>query len=65
MVLGQNLKRWVPVVFISVLLVVLTVIWYATFPPTVWADTPNYFGMYAEFVASQGLNATNSAYIPK
>ena len=57
MIVPQNLKRWLPVVFISVLLIVLTVIWYATFPPTVWTDTPNYFQMYAEFVASQPLNA--------
>jgi hypothetical protein len=57
LILRQNLKRWVPVVSILVLLVVLTVIWYATFPPSVWADTPNYFGMYVGFVASQGLNA--------
>lgn len=39
------------------MLIVLAVIWYATFPPSVWADTPNYFGMYFGFVASHPLNA--------
>jgi len=57
MILPRNLKPWVPVIFISLLLIVLTIIWYATFPPTVWGDTPNYFQMYAEFVATQPLNA--------
>ncbi len=55
--MARNIRRWVPFVFISVLLVVLAFVWYVTFPPTVWADTPNYFGMYAEFVVSQPLSA--------
>lgn len=57
MSLHLNFKRWTPVVFMFLLLIVLLVIWYVTFPPSVWADTPNYFGMYVEFMTSQGLNA--------
>lgn len=53
----QDLKRLVPVIAVSVLLIVLTVIWYLMFPPSAWEDTPNYLQMYIDFVVTRPLDA--------
>lgn len=39
------------------LIVLMLVVWYATFPPSQWASTPNYLFMYLEFLVSNPLQA--------
>lgn len=53
----QKLKRWVPFFSIFAIIVVLIFIWYITFPPSVWQDTPNYLQMYIEFVVAKPIDA--------
>ena len=53
----QELKRWAPVIFFSVLIIVLTFIWYILFPRSTWEETPNYLSMYVGFVATRPIDA--------
>lgn len=53
----QELKRWAPVVFFSVLIVVLAFIWYILFPTSAWEETPNYLLMYVEFFVTRPVDA--------
>ena len=53
----QKFKRWSPVIFVSAVIVVLAFIWYITFPPSVWQETPNYLQMYIDFVVTKPIDA--------
>ena len=53
----QELKRWVPFIFFFAIIIVLSVIWYVTFPPSAWEETPNYAQMYIEFVVTRPADA--------
>ncbi len=55
--LRQKLMRWAPVIFVFALIIVLSFIWYFTFPPSAWEDTPNYLQMYNEFVVTRPADA--------
>ncbi len=53
----QELKRWAPVIFFSVLIIVLAFIWYVLFPTSAWEETPNYLLMYVEFFVTRPVDA--------
>lgn len=53
----RKFKRWAPVIFISAIIIVLAIIWYITFPPSVWQETPNYLQMYINFVVTKPMDA--------
>lgn len=53
----QQLKRWIPVVVVFVLIAVMSYLWYIVFPTSAWGNTPNYAQMYLEFVATRPLDA--------
>lgn len=53
----QKLKRWAPFIFVFAIIIVLSFIWYFTFPPSAWEETPNYLQMYIEFVVTRPINA--------
>lgn len=53
----KKLKYWAPVIFVFVTIVALSFIWYLTFPPSSWAEKPNYLMMYFEFVAARPIDA--------
>ena len=56
--LRQKLLRWTPVIFVFAVIIVLTFIWYTTFPRSAWAEeTPNYLGMYIDFVVTRPMDA--------
>ena len=55
--LRQKLKRWAPVIFVFALIIVLSFIWYITFPPSAWEGTPNYLEMYLGFIVNRPLDA--------
>ncbi|UCG45443.1 MAG: hypothetical protein JSV58_01280, partial [Candidatus Bathyarchaeota archaeon] len=54
---AQNLKHWVPILFVSAVIVVLAIIWYITFPASVWQETPNYLQMYVDFIVTKPIDA--------
>ena len=47
----------VPIVFSIVLIIVLVVVWYITFPISLWEETPNYLGLYIDFVLTRPQDA--------
>lgn len=52
-----ELKRYFPVIFVAIVIIVLLFVWYFTFPPSVWEGTPNYLQMYLEFVFTRPIDA--------
>jgi hypothetical protein len=55
--LSSRLKLWLPPFLVLVAVIVLTIIWYVTFPPSAWAEKPNYFQMYINFVLQRPVDA--------
>ncbi len=55
--LRQKLMRWAPVVFFSVLIIVLLFVWYILFPRSSWEETPNYLQMYIDFIVTRPVDA--------
>jgi len=55
--LDQKLKRWIPVIFIFAILIVLTFIWYITFPPSAWEETDPFLQMYIDFIVTRPTDA--------
>jgi len=55
--LHQKIKLWAPFVFFVTLIIVLSFVWYFTFPPSAWEETPNYFQMYVGFIATRPIDA--------
>ncbi|UCH69700.1 MAG: hypothetical protein JSV29_05460 [Candidatus Bathyarchaeota archaeon] len=53
----QEFKRWAPVLFFSVLIIVLAFIWYILFPKSTWEETPNYLHMYIGFVVTRPVDS--------
>ena len=53
----QEFKRWAPVLFFSVLIIVLAFIWYILFPKSTWEETPNYLHMYIGFVVTRPIDS--------
>ncbi|MGB9659878.1 MAG: hypothetical protein ACPLY9_05090 [Nitrososphaerales archaeon] len=52
-----ELKRYFPVIFVAIVIIILLFVWYFTFPPSVWEGTPNYLQMYLEFVFTRPIDA--------
>lgn len=48
-----KIKLWAPFIFFTALIIVLSFIWYFTFPPSAWEGTPNYLQMYMSFVVTR------------
>ncbi len=44
------LLRWVPVITLLIVIGVLLVVWYRSFPERAWVETPDYMGMYLDYV---------------
>ncbi len=57
MSLREKLKFWAPFVLFFALIIVLAFVWYFTFPPSAWEDTPNYLEMYLGFITNRPLDA--------
>ena len=55
--LRQKLKSLAPFIFFFAVIVVLVFIWYFTFSPLAWEETPNYFQMYLEFIVTRPTDA--------
>jgi len=53
----QKIKLWASFIFFIALIIVLSFVWYFTFPPSAWEDTPNYFEMYVSFVTARPIDA--------
>ncbi len=55
--LHQKVKVWIPFVFFIALIIVLSFVWYITFPPEAWEDTPSYLHMYVDFIVTRPVDA--------
>ena len=55
--LRQELKRWAPIISVFAVIIVLVFIWYFTFPPSAWEETPNYLQKYLGFVVTRPIDA--------
>ena len=55
--LRQKLKDWFLFIFFFALIIVLAFIWYVTFSPSAWEETPNYLQMYFEFIVTRPTDA--------
>jgi len=53
----QKLKLWAPFAFFGTVIIILSFVWYFTFPTSAWEGTPNYFQMYVDFVSAQPIDA--------
>jgi hypothetical protein len=55
--LQLKLNVWLPHLFVVILVIALTYFWYVTFPASAWAERPNCFQMYVDFVVSRPMDA--------
>jgi len=53
--LDERFRLWIPFVFLFGIIVALCFVWYFTFPPSAWEDTPNYLQMYLGFVVNRPI----------
>jgi len=57
MIESVKLRLWAPFAFFVTVIIILSFVWYFTFPPSAWEGTPNYFQMYVDFVLAQPVSA--------
>jgi len=57
MILRQDLKPWTPAIVVFAVIIVLSFLWFITFQPSAWEQTPNYLQMYIEFIVTRPIDA--------
>jgi len=55
--LNEKFRLWAPLVFLFSIIIVLSFVWFFTFPSSTWEETPNYLQMYLGFVANRPVDA--------
>jgi hypothetical protein len=53
----QKLGSWTPAIVVFAVIIVLSFLWFITFQPSAWEQTPNYLQMYIEFILTRPIDA--------